>query len=626
VLRNSVSIAVLSMFGAFLAPAFALDSPDVWQVYGYFIAISQLTLIVIAARGWRPLIHLSFLFTLGGGLFFAWTQQFYTPAHFSAMRPLLLALTAIHLAMPLAEQRATRSTWARRFDFAYFILLPATAALSLVVMAPSAVVSSDSFLMLAGLWLIAALAAQTFSLDGVGRHALAGVVLLALGLFLREREWPWFLIGETAAAVTIAIANAQRWSRSRQDMTLLMLLFFTIFFVAATLSDTLAGAPFLNRVAIERVLASAVLLFAATNARKLEHPLSPLFAWLGALGLADVLVTEIYRLHIASWPMIIHGGAIFAAFAIWTFSLFKPASRTLARLAIVGVVASAWIARGDAGALESMVFLATAPLALTAVALRRDEHGTDFLTNLAPALLAPFLAFLWADHLSEILAEPHLQFALSFAALSLLITVACSQFASKRHARWLHLIVVPYASLLTVTLAIFTIGYVQRGTWPVTLEILCTLGLITLCLVTRDQRRSLSLYVTTTLGVALVAQAMLLRVLGPQGTLSALDLFDLRLPAVISLYWSAIGAALTLIARRVQSRSLWTIGAVVLVACAIKLVLLDFGSLGQLENILAVIAAGLVFLLVSWLAPPPSRANTEGSEAEPEGKPANTVP
>jgi uncharacterized membrane protein len=43
------------------------------------------------------------------------------------------------------------------------------------------------------------------------------------------------------------------------------------------------------------------------------------------------------------------------------------------------------------------------------------------------------------------------------------------------------------------------------------------------------------------------------------------------------------------------------------VACSVKLVLLDFGSLGELENILAVIAAGLVFLLVSWLSPVPPK-------------------
>ena len=80
-------------------------------------------------------------------------------------------------------------------------------------------------------------------------------------------------------------------------------------------------------------------------------------------------------------------------------------------------------------------------------------------------------------------------------------------------------------------------------------------------------------------------------------------------PTLVSLLWASIGAALTIAARRAGSRVQWTAGAAFLVGAAIKLVLLDFGSLGQLANILAVIAAGGVFLLVGWLAPmpPPSR-------------------
>ena len=66
-------------------------------------------------------------------------------------------------------------------------------------------------------------------------------------------------------------------------------------------------------------------------------------------------------------------------------------------------------------------------------------------------------------------------------------------------------------------------------------------------------------------------------------------------------------------ARRVGSRVQWSAGAAFLVGAAIKLVLLDFGSLGQLANILAVIAAGGVFMLVGWLAPmPPARKEQPG--------------
>ena len=42
-----------------------------------------------------------------------------------------------------------------------------------------------------------------------------------------------------------------------------------------------------------------------------------------------------------------------------------------------------------------------------------------------------------------------------------------------------------------------------------------------------------------------------------------------------------------------------------LVLAALKVVLVDFSGLGELGNIVAVIAAGLVFLGVAWLAPMP---------------------
>jgi hypothetical protein len=136
------------------------------------------------------------------------------------------------------------------------------------------------------------------------------------------------------------------------------------------------------------------------------------------------------------------------------------------------------------------------------------------------------------------------------------------------------------------------------------LEALCAIGLIMQC---ARSAHGKALYIFTAIGVVLTAQAMLLRALGPAGTMTVFDAFDLRWPAVISLFWASLGAALTLVARRIPSRTVWSIGATAMVACAIKVVLLDFGSLGELENILAVIAAGAIFMLVSWLAPLPPK-------------------
>jgi len=112
--------------------------------------------------------------------------------------------------------------------------------------------------------------------------------------------------------------------------------------------------------------------------------------------------------------------------------------------------------------------------------------------------------------------------------------------------------------------------------------------------------------------IGLIVQANLMRVVGPPGDQNVLGILDLRFPAVTSLLWATAGSALTIWSRKVTSRALWISGAVLLVASAVKLVLFDFGSLGQLANILAVIAAGGMFLLVGWLAPiPPSAPDEE---------------
>jgi predicted membrane protein DUF2339 len=87
------------------------------------------------------------------------------------------------------------------------------------------------------------------------------------------------------------------------------------------------------------------------------------------------------------------------------------------------------------------------------------------------------------------------------------------------------------------------------------------------------------------------------------------------------LLWAAMGAALTVWGRHSVSRMLWVSGAALLVAAAVKLVLVDFGSLGELTNILAVIAAGGMFLLVGWLAPMPPAAEVK---AAPKSSPPPT--
>jgi hypothetical protein len=53
ILRRAVSIAVLAMAGAYIAPAFALHTSDPASVYGYYVAASLVTSLMVWLRGWQ---------------------------------------------------------------------------------------------------------------------------------------------------------------------------------------------------------------------------------------------------------------------------------------------------------------------------------------------------------------------------------------------------------------------------------------------------------------------------------------------------------------------------------------------------------------------------------------------
>ena len=174
-----------------------------------------------------------------------------------------------------------------------------------------------------------------------------------------------------------------------------------------------------------------------------------------------------------------------------------------------------------------------------------------------------------------------------------------------------------YAALFGLTLALVTTLSIGRSPWAVALELLCLLGLI---LLVAQERPSAPLpsWVApgSALGAGLVVQANLLRWFGPPGTLDLGELLHMRFTALISLLWATLGALMTLWGCKRGSRPLWVGGAALMVAAAVKFVLVDFGALGQLANILAVIAAGIVFLLVGWLAPMPAAATPKSPTAD----------
>ena len=248
-------------------------------------------------------------------------------------------------------------------------------------------------------------------------------------------------------------------------------------------------------------------------------------------------------------------------------------------------------------------------LSLLAIALRpAGENGSATSGRPLAAIGVPIVVALWIGRVAH-LEHANWQFPLAVAAAAAILVLLAGYRAQSRSAGWFSEATDMFAMGFAFVLAAAAIFDIERDAAAVMLELLCV-GALVLIACWNDDRVRVGHWIipATVIGVALVLQANLLRWLGPPGDLNALDVARMNWPTLVSLLWASIGAALTIWARRVGSRVQWSAGAAFLVGAAIKLLLLDFGSLGELANILAVIAAGGVFLLVGWLAPIPPAA------------------
>src|SRR5688572_7666492 len=604
--RGALSLAVLSMAGAFMAPAFAPDDPGPVVVYGYYVAISLLTLCMVALRGWRPLIHLSFLFTLAGSAFFAWTADYFSRGSAPQMLPLIAMLVAVHVAMPLLERRWQRGVVVERLDAVYMLALPVVAALTVLVMAPDRAALAVELWWFAGIWSAAAAWLFSRKREGAATHAVIGLLMLGLGLAARYRNLPWELV---ALAVTVcALVLAARrpaYERLVSFLAGLVLVLGAVHIIGA-LAPSRGDALFLNGRFFERLVGAGLLVIAALTLRRLRHTLDSMMLTVAMGWSAFAVGAEVSRLDLVSAWLLLHWGLALAAFALCAFGARLGAVARLSGPLVFALGLSVVFAQFNTGGTAAWISAIVAAAAMLAIALRPVAQDDGESSRLLGAIGVPVTVALWMGCYARGSADPHWQFPLAFAAAAALLVLLAGSRASERARSWFGAAVEIFAVGFTFVLAVATLFDIERVPSAAVLELLCIVALVFVARWNR-QRDGGSAWVVPVLviGIALVLQANLLRWLGPAGELDALSVTKMNWPTLVSLLWASIGAALTITARRAGSRMQWSAGAAFLVGAAIKLVLLDFGSLGQLANILAVIAAGGVFLLVGWLAPMP---------------------
>lgn len=339
VTSNVMSVAILAMVGAYIAPKFALGTPGVLPVYGYYLAASILSLIMVTLRGWRPLIHLSFLFTLAGALFFGWSGKFYSPEHYGSMQPLLLALAAVHLAMPLLEHKHARTVALMRFDLAYFILLPLVAAGLTLEIAPDLHTEGALGLgALALIWAVAAVVLYALKRSEASRHALVAVLLAIAAVLCFAHDLPWMLVGLGLSVAGMAAGSKLGWHRNILELACGAAVLFGVLHAIQSIAHPILPHPFLNELFAHRMIAGALMMSGAWIGMRQSMSFAKVLGMAGFAWVVLSVVGELVRLDIDFWPQLVYGlmlGAIVLIILLHNKVAMSPIISGLLLLALI---------------------------------------------------------------------------------------------------------------------------------------------------------------------------------------------------------------------------------------------------------------------------------------------------
>lgn len=620
VTSRALSLAVLAMFGAYIAPAFALETPGPVMVYGYYILASLLTLLMVVLRGWRPLIHLSLLFTLAGALFFGWTRQYYSPEFYAQMQPLLYLLVAVHLAMPLLESGRTNSiendTWRQRFDLGYFFLLPLVASVLTLLIAPAA--ESDGawgMLGLGLLWLVAAGIEYRLRRDAMRYAGIAAILFSVAGL-LALGSHSWFMIMAIAACGLLALGPRFGVPAQVNGLLVAVALSTAACFLLQSLLHPAAARPFLNPNFVRHLLLAAAFGAAGLGMRKRGERMASVFLAVGGVWLLTLGTGEFVRYYMDNLSQALH---ILLLATTLGYAVFLR--NHAPRLAFVILLAGGLFYTGlfcAASFTDNLIviLLLVGQVAFSLLAYHAGRHGEEGETVAGVARSAlPFLLFPWAAQLARLIDPTHTtSIVMTLLVVGALLASIQAQLALPHDRRWPNQFSPVGFIVFGLYLLFQSLFYIRREPWDVAYELIALTYLaITLrFLLAADNRDAKFFSLITVFATISVSIAMLLRLFGPdEAQMTIFSLKDMLLPTMVSFLWALIGALLTWWATRSQSRGLWSTGAIFLIASAVKLILFDFGSLGELGNIVAMMAAGGVFMLVAWLAPFPPKPEQE---------------
>jgi uncharacterized membrane protein len=665
VLQDSRALAVLGIFGGFMAPVLASSGSNNHVALFTYYALLDFAILGIAwFKAWRLLNVLGFLFTFGIGTLWGAGSNGYDPSKFATTEPFLILFTLIYLVIPVLF--AIRVEPPRLRGFVDSTLMFGTPIVAFALQNELVGDTKYGLAISAAALALAYVGMATFLYRTRGGELRVLVeAQLALGVAFLTIAVPLALDDALWTSAAWALEGAAlTWLAFRQQRRLAL--------VAGVALQALSAASFIVKTPVPAewpvlngpFLGALVLACAGFFSARLFDPEREDRTGHGALTEAFAKAASIVLfLWSAGW---------------WFFAGIDEVERsvapdlTLATLlgfaAGTAVLASALAALFRWPRLNWLgVALWPSAVLLAVVALLEAAHPAEDFGWLAWPIVAA--AMLWFLRAREALF-PRLALALHAVAywltVGLLLWEAHWLVERAPEGVWPEAAVLALGAALVLATLRASLGvawpfaahartYVQAGCGAVLVAL--TFGTLALNVASSGEATPLP-YLPLLNPLELASVLVLLALLKWFGALARqnpnlADVVRVR-PAVagaavwflvtmtvarcvhhwggvpydldslaasttfqsaLSIVWGITGLAAMVVGARSLRRVVWLVGGALMAVVVVKLFLVDLGNTGTLARVVSFLGVGVLLLVVGYFAPVPPRANSEASAA-----------
>ncbi|OPZ78809.1 MAG: hypothetical protein BWY78_00383 [Alphaproteobacteria bacterium ADurb.Bin438] len=607
--KNAVSLALISMSGAFMAPYISFgNNLTPFAFFSYYLVLDITILYLSYQKDWKGLNYLSFFFVLCASLFFGFNGKYYSNEYYNITEPFLIVFFLIHFAMPLVYAFNKESlTKNAKIDIIMIILVPfVTFGLQC-----SLVNNVDKGIMLSaiafgvfylGAWL---LNYNVEKLQSVNKLFLfIGLVFIVISIPFVSNNLP---LAGIFSLISLLIVISGYLSASQKTINLgIVFHYFTVFLFIFAFNDK--GNLYLNQALIGISALFSVYFMKKMNEKENYYIT---FVWGSCWLLSSVIeMIDFYRLsEFITLALIcfVFGLTSLLVSVICENKAFNKVLHKLTTVTIFIIWALSFIDM-KFYLYDSIVwFLSILCITLNAF-INKDvekEDGEFEITFFDFAIFGAVAMFVW---LFDGVLSPKfgIFYSLSFFISVLFVLLSLFNVLFKRSSvinLSFYLIVLwnIYASIfLTEKMPIINeLEFLQIFIF-VAILISYVKGLLSL-----DGKVS---KILVGLGIILFIHALILRVVG---NLMGIEynllkvLMSIKNQGIISFVWALISLSLMYFANLKGLKTLWSIGGVIVILIGFKFFLIDINNANALINIASGLGVGAVLLFISYFAPFP---------------------